>query len=84
MTLLLAAAGWATAAVLRGLLAVNRRRVVSLRSQLVACQYDRAFATEELSKAFHRMNRAEDEVMRLSGQLRARELEESARRRAAN
>lgn len=81
MTWLLAAAGWATAAVFRGLISVNRRRVASLRAELGATRYDLSYATEKLQEYLPRMNRAEDEVMRLSGQLRARELDEAAKRR---
>lgn len=76
--------GWGAFFVAHGLLGVNRRRVVTARTGLVAARIDRDLCGQELAVAYARLARAEDEVMRLSGTLMARELDDSSRRRRAN
>jgi hypothetical protein len=57
-----AAAGWTTAAVLRGVLAVSRRRVAKLKSERDAAKFDLTFATEKLAEFIDRTNLAEDKL----------------------
>jgi hypothetical protein len=78
---LLAAAGWGVAIVLRGGLSVQRARTAKWKTRFERADYDRNFLTEECVKFIERATKAEDEVMRLAGRLRAYEMADSERRR---
>lgn len=74
----LAAAGWGVAIVLRGGLSVQRAKTAKWEERFKGADYDRNFLTDECVKFIERATKAEDEVMRLQGRLRAYEIAGSA------
>jgi hypothetical protein len=79
---LITTAAVGAAALVYGGLRVSRRRLAAAKRELAAVNYALDFATEKQAELLDRLNRADDEVMRLQGRLRAYELADSARRKA--
>jgi|WetSurMetagenome_2_1015567.scaffolds.fasta_scaffold299806_1 hypothetical protein len=81
MSWLITAAAVAYAIVIRGGLSVSRGRVAKWKDRFERADYDRNFLTEECMKFISRATKAEDEVTRLQGRLRAYEIADWARAR---